>query len=351
MSLVADAAILAAAEALAQAGQVDEVGLQGQGQLVKVALLGIVTPARFRKVVVGNGIGKHHVLVPVDPAVAVEVGIVQRGVAFLVDFQYARHGDGRFHGGAQNYAAGTLLLLLLGLSLSLSVLLLVVSSGCGCGSSCSSRRRQGGEQQQEEHCDRRRCCLPRSRAHFWSCRGKRYRKHCLSQPPQSNKYRSRQVNHPCRVVVLWRSVPTAAPINHQHQQSQASQDLFATIQPPVRRRRQLAFCGRGIRARWLLPRPVEGRTKGCCATNQCRIGGSKVIGRRSHRRPCSAMAVPMHSPACQSLQARKQASVARARQTSQISEKIGRRSTRLRNDVATENKMKYMLRRRRLYFW
>ena len=133
MGLVADAAILGAAEPLAQAGQVDEVGLHGEGQLVKVALLRIVGPAGLGKVVIGDGIGKHHVLVAIDPPVAVQVGIVQRGVAFLVDFQYAGHGDGRFHGRAQDYGARgagdwTLLLLLLGLSLSLSLVVLLLSS-------------------------------------------------------------------------------------------------------------------------------------------------------------------------------------------------------------------------------
>ena len=135
--------------------------------------------------------------------------------------------------------------------------------------------------------------------------------------------RAAEINHPRKVVVLWRSVP----INPQHQtrlQSQVTQDLFATI----RFNHRNDNWRRGIRAR-CLPRLVEGRTKGC-ATNRCRTGGNKVIGRRSHRRrSCNAMAVYRllkSREACQSLQASKQASVARARarQTSQISEKIGR---------------------------
>ena len=58
---------------------------------------------------------------------------------------------------------------------------------------------------------------------FGGCRGKRY-----VVATATIKYRSRQASQPHRVVVLWRSVP----INHQHQtrlQSQANQDLFATI--------------------------------------------------------------------------------------------------------------------------
>ena len=186
MGPVADAAVLGAAEPLAQAGQVDEVGLQREGQLVEAALLRIAGPARPGEVPAGHGVGEHHVLVPVDPAVAVQVGLVQRGVASLVDFQDAGNGDGRFLGRAQDYGARPLLLLLLDLSLSVlllmlvMVLMLVVDSTSGCGSGC--RWRCQGEQE-EHRSHRRRCrrrCLPQpwswSCAHFCFCFafGKRY---------------------------------------------------------------------------------------------------------------------------------------------------------------------------------
>ena len=96
MGIVKDAAIVGTPKALAQTGQVDEVGLHGERQLVKVAFLRFVIPTGTGKVIVRNGIDKDDVLVSIDPTVAVEVGLVERSVAFLVDFQQGGHGDGRF---------------------------------------------------------------------------------------------------------------------------------------------------------------------------------------------------------------------------------------------------------------